>query len=306
MVRLPAETCPSCATNLRTGEKPEEEVPFHKRRGFKTLVVIFCCLAPLFAWIVSTDQLNGEFIERMRLGLQSCADPPVRKMWETNDPAREKAVVRTGYASWTNQRKSRPAGQDATGPESPEAAAMSKEERAFRADRNNYFASSLFTSRPADTLSEEDNWYGTLVGEWDVAWLPEGNPAGPDVMNGEWNFMWINSGEAIQDILAIPYLWEKRKNPLRTSTVRTHNEEGDHWEGARVQNGRIFPFRASRNADGNIFESYQTEPGVFVVWTFNAVTPDSFRVYVNQTSDNGKTYRLVAEIWAKKRFVDMG
>jgi hypothetical protein len=301
MVKLPAETCPACKTNLRTGEKPEEEVSIWQRRGFKTLVVSACILAPLLTWAALTGKFSGEFIERMRTGLQSCAEPP-KKMWDTSDPAEDKRVVRAGYGPWRERQKTRPVGQDPNGPETEEWKNLSQNEKILRTDRRDYFAASIFSLSASPDLKTENNWYSLIVGEWDVAWIPGGDFNSPDVQNGEWNFTWINAGEAIQDVLSIPYLWEKRnKDSVRTTTIRTFNPNTGIWEGAHIQNGRILPFQATRNRDGNIFESYQTGPGVIVVWTFANIDTESFQVYINQTNNGGQSYQLLAEIWAKKR-----
>jgi hypothetical protein len=304
MVRLPAETCPSCKTNLRTGEKPEEEVSIWKRRGFKTLVITACILAPLLTWAGLTGQFSGDLIGKMRAGLQTCAEPP-KKMWETSDPAEDKKVVRAGYGPWREKQKSRPVGQDPNGPESEEWKSLSPNEKVLRTDRRDYFSAALFSLSPSPELDANDNWYGPVIGEWDVAWVPGGDFNNPAVQNGEWNFTWINSGEAVQDILSVPYLWEKRnKDAIRATTVRTFNPATDNWEGAHFQTGKVLPFQAVRNRDGNIFESYQSEPGVITVWTFANIDANSFQVYINQTNNGGQSYQLVAEIWAKRRLRD--
>jgi hypothetical protein len=304
MVKLPAETCPNCSTNLRTGERPEEKTAIWARRGFKTIVVSTVILLPLLIWAISSDKLSWQLIDKMRAGLASCAEPPL-KMWDKYDPAAEQQAVRQGFASWRDSNKTRPMGQDPNGPNNPNAS-LSKEEMASRTDRLNYFASSLISISPSPKLKDKDNWYGPLVGEWDVAWVPEGNVDSENILQGEWNFSWINGGEALQDMLIIPYLWQTKtrdQTQIRATSIRSFNEQMGYWEGIHIQYGRMYPFQASRNRDGNIFESFQGEPGVILVWTFTNVQPNSFLVYVNQTTDNGQSYKLMAEIWAKRRGV---
>jgi hypothetical protein len=306
-VRLPAENCPACGTNLRTGEKPEKETSIWQRRGFKPLVVSVVVVIPVITWLLTSGVLDDlDLITRARVGLEHCADPPVREMWEAEDKAQEIQSAKKGYDTWKSRSRTRPGGQDPNGPETEEERSMTREQRAKRTDRRNYFAASLMFDRPSATLKEEDNWYGIFAGEWDAAWITGTGTPQERIVQGEWNFTWINGGEAVQDILAIPYLWESpgKDAPVRASTMRTFNRETGFWEGVHLQAGKIFPFAASKNQDGNIYESYQ-DGQLIVTWIFYNITQDGFQVTVNQTSDGGRTYSLAAEIWAKRRIVDL-
>ncbi|MDR1040926.1 MAG: zinc ribbon domain-containing protein [Deltaproteobacteria bacterium] len=305
-VKLPAENCPACGTNLRTGERPEKETSVWQRRGFKPLVVTAAVLIPFGIWVFTSGVLDDlNWIERARVGLQHCADPPVREMWDLGDQQQEAQAARQGYQAWRERKRTRPEGQNPAGPETEEERNMTKEQRATRQDRKEYFASSLMFDRPAASLAPADNWYGAFTGEWDAAWISGTGTKDEKIAQGEWNFAWINAGEAMQDVLSVPYLWEtKSDSPIRAATVRTFNRNSGAWEGVHVQNGRIFPFNASRNRDGNIYESYQDGP-LTVTWIFYNITQEGFQVTVNQTADGGRTYALAAEIWAKRRIVDL-
>jgi hypothetical protein len=303
MVKLPAEACPSCGTNLRTGERPEKETSVWQRRGFKPLVLGIAVIVPFTAWAVTSGFFSDlNWMERIRVGLLACADPP-RRMWEDPEAAaQEQESAKQGYQSWKERKRSRPQGQNPTGPESEEERKMNREQRAARDDRRNYFANTLISERASPRISDSDNWYAPFVGEWEAALVTGFGTDSQKIVQGEWNFSWINAGEAMQDILAVPYLWDsaKAKNPLRASTLRTYNEERGVWEGVHVQAGRIFPFNATRNPDGNIYESYLDGQSQ-VTWIYYNIADDGFQVTVNQTEDGGRTYRLSAELWAKRR-----
>jgi hypothetical protein len=305
MVKLPAELCPSCGTNLRTGERPEKETSIWQRRGFKPLVVSVLVLIPLGAWLVSSGALeNANLLERARVGLARCADPP-RRIWEEASAAEEKQAAKRGYNSWRERVHSRPAGMSPSGPQTAEERSLPREERERRSDRRNYFAATLMSERPAQSLPSDVNWYGPFMGEWDTAWITGMGTPDEKIVQGEWNFTWINAGEALQDLVAIPYLWEAAKTPpLRATTLRTFNQQSGAWEGVRIQGGRIFPFSASHNKDGNIYESYRD--GIYIVtWIFYNITPGGFQVTVNETADGGQSYRLSGELWSKRRGVSV-
>jgi hypothetical protein len=304
MVKLPAEHCPSCGTNLRTGERPEKETSVWQRRGFKPLVVTLLVVLPLGGWLVASGTLEEmRIIERARVGLSRCADPPPR-LWEEGSMAEERQAARKGYGAWRDRHRSRPQGMPPNGPLGEAERRLPKEERARLADRRNYFASSLMSDRPAASLSSSDDWYGQFAGEWDAAWTSAAGTPDARMIQGEWNFSWINGGEALQDLLSLPYLWEAAKaGSIRATTVRTFNKQSGAWEGVRVQGGRVFPFSASRNRDGNIYESFN-DGSLIVTWIYYNVTPEGFQVTVNETADGGRNYRLTAEIWAKRRTVE--
>jgi hypothetical protein len=302
MVKLPATVCPFCKADMRTGERPEEKTPIWKRRGFKTLTVICVILLPVSVWIYQNDDIGldniGQLADKIMIGLHSCAEPR-EKMWESDDKLEDQASVKQGYASWKNQKKSRPRGQGQYADEN-----LNKEQREVRTDKRAYFADTLMTEAPSKNINPGNNWYRSLPGEWDVAWITR-QGAAENITTGEWIFSWVNSGEALEDVLNIPYLWEKQdaKNIVRVTTLRTYNGKDGVWEGARVFPGRILPFRAGRNQDGSIYETFLNAQGNQEYWVFTNMTSDAFQVYVSESPDNGQTYRYLAEIWAKIRTI---
>jgi hypothetical protein len=289
---------------LRTGEKPEEHVAIWQRRGFKPLVVSVLIFIPLVIWITVRDPVDEDFLHKIRVRIESCTGE-TGGMWEEENETENKQEIYSGYTSWKDKKKSRRFGQKPHGPDSETEANLTPEETLSRLDRTTYFAESLISQIASPSIKPENNWYAPLVGEWDVAWIYGLKTANELTINGEWNFIWINNGEALQDILIIPYLWNTQNvtNPIRQTTIRAFNQSRGYWEGARLTNGRIMHFTSSRNTDGNIFESYMESQDVYVVWVFYNITSTSFQVTISQTVDGGKNYQQVGEIWAKKRAV---
>ncbi|MDR2339990.1 MAG: zinc ribbon domain-containing protein [Deltaproteobacteria bacterium] len=306
-VRLPATTCPFCKADLRTGERPEEKVSVWQRRGLKTIVVILLLLLPVGAYVIANyDSIDwgseGGLKDRLLLRLHSCADPQP-KMWEEDDQEAQKKAVKAGYSSWKDNKRQRAMGQ---GQYDPDAEGMSEEELEARTDRRGYFATTLLADGPSKSLDPGDNWYGDLAGEWDVAYITGFGTPEENIVNGEWNFVWINGGDAMEDVLNVPYLWDmsKAEAPIRMTTIRTYNGTEKLWEGARVMPGRIAPFRAVRNQDGSIIENFVSPRGSHEFWVYANITKDSFQVYISETKDNGQSYDTIAEIWAKGRAIE--
>jgi hypothetical protein len=228
-------------------------------------------------------------------------------MWEKEDKAEDARSVKDGFATWRDSRKSRPLGQDPRGPESAEEAALSDAQKAIRSDRQSYFASSIMADYPSAALSPKDNWYGNLIGEWDVAWITDRGTGNEAVVNGEWNFAWINDGEAIEDSLAVPYRWEAKnhENPINYTAVRAFDPDKGYWDGFLLKRRKLLPFRSSRDPAGNIYETYPEGENNFEVWVFSSLSLNAFQVSISHTSDNGVNYRPIAEIWAKRRTIDL-
>ncbi|MDR2406173.1 MAG: hypothetical protein LBE27_07380 [Deltaproteobacteria bacterium] len=303
MVKLPADTCPFCKANMRTGERPEEKVPISKRKGFKTLVAILILLIPVALYFTTAQDPMGDISEiwyKIIFRLEGCAEP-TPKMWEADNLAKDKEEVKSGYEKWKEAKKERARGQE----QFPPDLTSTPEQKAEKTDRRAYFANTLISETPAPTISKENNWYSTLGGEWDIVWITGKGTPQENILTGEWNFAWVSGGEAMEDIMNVPYLWEMKNvlNPLRIASMRTFNPAQGYWEGAKVYAGRIIPFRAGRNQDGSIYETFVNSQGAIEFWVFVNMTKESFQVYISETRDNGVTYSPVAEIWAKSRII---
>jgi hypothetical protein len=304
MVRLPATECPECRANLRTGEKPEEYVPIWKRGKGKLVMILTILLLPSITWSVISSQTEEGLAAylRDRLGLKSCADP--RDMWEDFDQDEFERGVKNGYGNWNTPGLTRNVGQGSRGPETPEEAARPVEEKIVMQDTQSYFASTLMSYAPSQSLKPQDNWFILMPGEWDVAYITGQGTRDELILAGEWTFTWINDGQALQDVLSVPYRWQKPPadfQPIQSTSVRVFNPKLGLWEGFLIRDGHMFFFRASKNAEGKIVEHYQAEGGPLVVTVFSDFKPGSFKAAISQSTNNGASYSPVAEIWAKKR-----
>jgi hypothetical protein len=303
MVQLPATDCPQCKANLRTGEKPEVYVPLWKRKKSKTIAILTFIMLPFLTYgLISsqTDQGVWEWISGT-LGLEGCTEP--RNMWDDFSQKDFEGKVKAGYGEWNKDKNSRTVGQNPR-PETPEEASRPEPEKRVNQDNRNYFASTLTSPGPAKELKPKDNWYLLLMGEWDVAYITGAGTPNEKMVAGEWTFVWINEGQALQDVLTVPYRWQSVPsgfNPVVTTTVRTFNSKKTQWEGFHISEGQMAFFGAVRPNPGQIMEHYQPEGMPLTVWLFSDLTQESFRVTVNQSNDHGATYVQIADIWAKKR-----
>jgi hypothetical protein len=306
LVRLPATECPQCKANLRTGEKPEEYIPLWKRGKTKILIILCIIGIPALLWNYASKQTDKGLWQYLsdRFGLETCAEP--RNMWDEFNQKEFESGVKKGYDQWNKDENSRMVGQDPNGPETPEQAVRSEKEKILARDNRSYFASTLMSDQPSKNLKPTDNWYMLFPGEWDVAYILKAGTPDEQIIAGEWTFTWINDGQALQDVLSVPYRWQtapKGFDQIQSTSTRLFNPKLHVWEGFHIQDSGFVFFRSARSQDRRIVEHYQTEGGPLVVTTFSDFTATSFKVTINESTNNGASYKEVAQIWAKKREV---
>ncbi|MDR0354224.1 MAG: hypothetical protein LBJ64_00570 [Deltaproteobacteria bacterium] len=304
MVKLPATECPECKANLRTGEKPEEYVPLWKRKKGKLIALIMLFLLPSVSFSILSSQTDDGVMEylRQKLGLDSCAEP--RDMWEEFSQREFEQNVKSGYSKWNKLLNSRILGQSARGPETEDEAALSEREKMAEKDRRAYFADTLMDKGPSTQLQAKDNWFVTLPGEWDVAYISAPGTAEEQIIAGEWIFSWVNDGQALQDVLSVPYRWQKPPfgfRAIQSTGIRTFNAKHGFWEGFKILEGRLAYFRNIRTSTGQIMEQHKIDGGPLTVAVFGDFQVMSFQLTISESFDNGASYKVLAELWAKKR-----
>jgi hypothetical protein len=291
---------------LRTGLRPtelEEKTNFWHRRWGKAAILLVLLAGPPAVYSAGygnlEDALKGGLA---KFGLADCAEP--RNRWDDFSQEDFENRVRAGYDSWQAKKSTRRVGESPTGPESPVMAARTPEQKLQSHDTRSFFAGSLMSDGPSKSLKAENNWYLSLAGEWEVAFI-QGQGDSEAITAGEWVFTWINEGEALEDVLSVPYRWLKPAQgqaAISMTTVRHFNVSKGAWEGFHIQKGHMYYFGSARNQGQNqIIESYQVEGGPIMIWVFENVQRDSFQVAISQSTDNGSSFQAVGRIWAKRR-----
>jgi hypothetical protein len=176
--------------------------------------------------------------------------------------------------------------------------------RTIATDNRNYFASTLTSYGPSKALNPKDNLYIIMNGEWDVAYIRNPGTSEEQAIPGEWTFAWINDGQAIQDVLTVPYRWQSPPSgfkPVVATTVRIFNSSRTQWEGFHVINNQMIFFGVVKTDQNQIMEHFNVPDGPLTVWLYHDLEKDSFKVTVSESADGGLTYRKTAEVWAKRR-----
>lgn len=103
------------------------------------------------------------------------------------------------------------------------------------------FLRTLTSSSKNAELPEEFNYFGKLIGSWEIDYIDNSNSR---VMKGEWHFSWVLDGMAIQDVIILP-------GYERGTTLRVYNPDTHAWDIAYCYTGRIMRFEA-RKQDNKI------------------------------------------------------
>jgi hypothetical protein len=156
------------------------------------------------------------------------------------------------------------------------------------------------------SIPEADDIYGNFIGEWDFEWVSNAGTPKEFRVKGEWLFIRALEGRAIADLFICPSREERKREGMPEGeyglSVRTYSPETRTWhvcyscdgkpdvlESALVQNGDIIHNLVNKN--------YKS------IWSFTEITNTSFHWSNRTSSDSGKTWVTVGDVYATRRSV---
>ena len=174
-------------------------------------------------------------------------------------------------------------------------------------NRQSDFAQALLAKGPAAQLGDAASVYDWLIGSWDVRVIDYGADGTKREGIGEWHFAWVLEGRAVQDV------WISPPRPLRDSSPP---QPGNRYGTTlRVYDAGIGAWRViwnnpvsgahdeltARRKGNDIVQEGRNQEGDPLRWVFTDITRDSFRWYGERSLDGGKTWRLEAEFFGKRK-----
>lgn len=169
------------------------------------------------------------------------------------------------------------------------------------------FLEGLTGNGPAAEYADRLMLYGQFVGDW----LGEMAEFGPDgaVTMSRWDirFDWVLEGRAIQDLWITPVRegrevsWSEPGNRYST-TLRVYDPKIDAWHIIWINppSGYITRQLARKVGDEIIQVADVDDSGSLTRWVYRDITPESFRWCNERSVDQGKSWRLVQEMRAKR------
>jgi hypothetical protein len=156
------------------------------------------------------------------------------------------------------------------------------------------FTDALASDDPAADRADKMRLYGWLIGRWTMdatVHLDDGNR---HQGTGEIYFGWALQGRAIQDVWILPGIFYG-------TTLRIYDPIVDAWHILWSDPVRQYYARQIGRAQGaDIVQLGKNDAAEAVRWSFTAITPDSFRWTGERSRDQGQTWQLQAEYFARR------
>ena len=143
------------------------------------------------------------------------------------------------------------------------------------------FEEALTSQGKHPSIPEEDNWFGPLVGTWDMEWIDGHGTEQERHVPGEWIFSWVLEGTAIQDIFICP-----SRQARKTKT----------WPDAAYGTTIRIYHPGKRAWDIVLTEITQKN----MKWIFSDITDHTFH-WKNIHTPDGKNWLVGGEAFATRR-----
>lgn len=151
------------------------------------------------------------------------------------------------------------------------------------------FSEALVSEKRNNMIPLDDDWFGSLVGEWDFDWIYDINGDNYKVQKGEWIFSRVLNGTAIQDLFIVPSRAERKRLNMPDAeygtTIRMYNPETREWEAYYTCIGEYTRLTARKTGDK--IELTEKNKGR-MKWVFSEMTQDSFHWQNIVLNENGQ------------------
>lgn len=169
--------------------------------------------------------------------------------------------------------------------------------------RSTSMMDALLANGPAPENAGALNLFGQFAGSWDSA-LSLPNADGTVTKGeGEIHAGWVLEGRALQDVWIFPKRGTEPGSPRGEygTTIRFFDRAAGNWRSVWITpvNHVTRTFRVRADGD-EIFLEARTARGDPQRWIFSSVTPTSFHWRNIVTHDDGRSWRLLEEVSARK------
>lgn len=163
------------------------------------------------------------------------------------------------------------------------------------------FEAALVSEGKSERIPEEYNFFGKVIGEWDLDWNDHLNTPTPRRVKGEWIFSWVLDRMAIQDVFIVPSRTERlidiQPDAAYGTTLRLFNPEKQVWEifyGCPEECARL----EARKEGDEIVLTEITSQGM--KWIFSDITDNSFTWRSTAINEDGEWITL-AKVFATRK-----
>jgi len=160
--------------------------------------------------------------------------------------------------------------------------------------RHSPFIDALHADGPAPDRADKLGLYGWLIGRWDMDAVIHKSDGSRHSGRGEIHFDWVLEGRAIQDVWILPGVFYG-------TTLRVYDPTLDAWHILWSDPLRqLYRRQIGRARGSDIVQDGEDENGAPVRWSFTEIAPDSFHWIGERSNDDGATWWIEAEFFARR------
>jgi hypothetical protein len=174
---------------------------------------------------------------------------------------------------------------------------------------NRRFVDALVAPGPDPEHAADMTLYDGIVGDWDADVIDYAADGSRTISRGEWHVAWVLEGRAIQDVWIVPPR-SKRQHPLGTeritnrygTSIRVYDPDMHAWNVTWINpvTGAFNRLVGRKHGDDIVHDGHDSD-GTLIRWTFSEITRTSFHWRGEFSKDGGKTWRLAAEFFGRRR-----
>ena len=165
----------------------------------------------------------------------------------------------------------------------------------------NEFINALCSNTINERISEEYDFFGSLIGGWDIVWNDHLEDAEPRRVKGEWIFSRVLDGTAVQDIFIVPSrserLRDKQLDAEYGTTLRIYNPQTMAWDIFYGCMGEAIRLTARKVGEEIILTENTTRKMRYV---FSDIKSSSFLWRKERMNENDE-WLTVAKVIAEKK-----
>lgn len=163
------------------------------------------------------------------------------------------------------------------------------------------FSDALISDTKSMLISEDNDLFGPMIGNWDFEWVDGHGTRCERHVQGEWFFVRVLEGLAVQDVFICPSRQARQTNKQPDaaygSTMRIYDPASCAWSVSYFESDLSFRLDAKREGDEIVLTEITTRR---MKWIFSEITCDSFRWRHFFSRDDG-TWRLIGELFAIRK-----
>lgn len=165
----------------------------------------------------------------------------------------------------------------------------------------NEFSDALIHSGQNGKIPKEYDWFGFLIGKWDILYSDNHGTNRERQVKGEWIFSWVLDGTAIQDVFICPSREERQIHPQPDATwgttLRIFNPGTKAWDIFYGATGEAERLEAKKEGDDIVL----TETGEGKMkWTFSDIR-DNYFLWENRLFNEDGSSQLQCRIVGTRR-----